>query len=618
MLYGYMGKLLHVYLESGDIKEEALDPSFTRDFIGGYGLMSRILYDLIPAKADPLGADNILAVATGPLTASGVPSGTRWSICCKSPLTGTWGDANGSGFFGPKLKEAGFDGILFHGISQDPVILVIDNGKAELKDASSLWGMDSYAVEEQVKDTYGKKTESICIGPAGEKLSLISGVVTARGRIAARSGVGAVMGSKKLKAIIAIGDQKLPLADEPAVKSLIKKYTDQIRKEDVGLSNFYCATGTPGYIEAGLEAGDSPVMNWKGSAEDFPQIDKIGHETIFERGRRKRTCWHCPVGCWGEVPFKDATVHQPEYETAAMLGPNLLLSDLDSLMKIVDVCNRNALDTISLGAVLAFATEIYQEGIITSADTDGLELKWGDAEAYIELTEKIASRDGFGDVLADGVKRAAEIIKKGSEKFAMHVGGQEIPAHDPRFEPGMGLVYIADATPGKHGQASQYIPPDGFDIGPFPGFGIEREKQEDRGRYMKLLGGLSHVMNAAGFCLFGYLSTTHDYLQETLTAVTGIEYSLEDLLTCGERIANMRQAFNIREGINLLAYDIPERVYGSPPAGKGPTRGFTVDIKNLLREHLEEMDWDQTTAIPSRKKLEALGLSKIADDIKAR
>jgi len=615
MLYGYMGKLLHVNLNTGEIKEEPLNSEVARDFIGGYGFMSRVLYDLIPAGSDPLGPENVLAIATGPLTGSGIPAGTRWSICCKSPLTGTWGDANGSGFFGPKLKEAGYDGILVQNISQEPVMLIIENGKARLEDASTLWGMDTYEIEDWAKRSYGDKAEAICIGPSGEKLSLISGIVTHKGRIAARSGVGAVMGSKKLKAVVALGNQSPPLANEALVKSLAKKYTAQIRNGDTGLSEFYTTTGTPGYIEAGLECGDSPVMNWKGSAEDFPQINKIGHETIFKLGRKKKTCWHCPVGCWGEIPLDNGSVHQPEYETAAMLGPNLMLDDLDALFMIVDLCNRYGLDTISLGATLAFATEIYQEGIINNEDTNGLELNWGDGKALVQLTKLIGERNGFGNLLADGVKKAATLIGKGAKRFAIHVGGQEVPAHDPRFEPGLGLVYVADATPARHGQASQYLPPSGLDVGPLPDFGTDRDKQKDRGRFMKPLGGLSHVMNAAGMCLFGYLSTSYELLQETLSAVTGLDYTLDELMICGERIANIRQVFNLRDGINFLGYDLPKRVYGIPPAENGPTKGVTVEIKELLKEHLEEMDWDQKTAKPSRTKLTELGLEFLIDDI---
>lgn len=614
MLHGYAGKLLHVDLSTAEIRSEALDPALATDLIGGYGVMALMLYRLIPPHADPLGPENVLAVMTGPLTGSGVPTGTRWTACCKSPLTGTWGDADGSGFFGPALKSAGCDGVLFSGISEKPVYLLVEDGQASLMPADDLWGLDTYETDELLKARYGNESESICIGPAGEKLSLISGIVHAKGRIAARSGVGAVMGSKRLKAVVAKGDAKLTYAHPEDARQLRRKYTRQIL-DGVGFSEYYRTTGTPGYIVAGVKEADSPIQNWKGAPGDFEDVERIGVGAVFKLGRKKRSCWQCPIGCWGEVPLDDGTVHQPEYETASAFGSNLLMSNLKGLLECTDICNRYGLDTISTGATLAFAIECFEAELIDGSDTGGLVLRWGDARSIIELTRQLAERAGFGAILADGSRRAVEQIGQGAEQFAIHVSGQDLPMHDPRYEPGMGLVYIADATPGRHGQASQYLPTVGFDIGPYPGFGKEREAQEGRGRYMKPLSCLNHVVNASGLCLFGHLSMTVDLLPEWLTAVTGTSYDLQRLLECGERIANVRQAFNVRDGVNMLEFEIPDRAYGIPPRETGPTRGFMVEVRGLLREHLEEMSWDQTTVVPSRAKLESLGLHDIAGEL---
>jgi aldehyde:ferredoxin oxidoreductase len=613
MLHGYAGRILHVDLTGGHIEDEALDSDLAADLIGGYGVMARILYDRIPPGVDPLGPENRLAIMTGPLTGSGVPTGTRWTVCCKSPLTGTWGDANGSGYFGPALKAAGYDGIVFSGTGGEPTYLLIEDGEASLHPAVDLWGKDTYEIDDLLKNRHGKDSESICIGPSGESLSLIAGIVHAKGRVAARSGVGAVMGSKRLKAVVVRGKAKTPSADAERVRALRQKYARQINS-GVGFSEYYRTTGTPGYIEAGVQVGDSPVKNWQGSPADFGEVGRIGHERLYRLGRKKRTCWQCPIGCWGELPHAGGAVHQPEYETASAFGSDVLMSDLDGLLACTDICNRYGLDTISTGAVLAFAIDCFEAGLINAVDTGGIHLRWGEADGICALLKQIAGRVGFGSVLADGVMRAAGRIGGKAGELAIHVGGQELPMHDPRYEPGMGLVYVADATPGRHGQASQYLSPVGFDMGSMPGFGEERERQAGRGRYMKPLACLNHVVNASGLCLFGHLSMTVDLMPEWLTAVTGLNYDLERVLICGERIANMRQAFNVREGINLLEFELPRRVYERPLLS-GPTAGVTVDIDTMLREHLDDMGWDLDTAAPTRATLERLGLHDVARDL---
>jgi aldehyde:ferredoxin oxidoreductase len=614
MLFGYAGKLLKVDLATWNLNDLDLNEQIAEKFIGGYGIGSRLLYDLIPAHADPLGPENILAVLTGPLTGSGVPTGTRWTICCKSPLTGTWGDANGSGFFGPALKASGFDGVLFHGISQQPVYLLIIDGKASLIPADDLWGLDTYTTDDLLKQRHGKNAEIICVGPAGEHLSLIAGVVHAKGRTAARSGVGAVMGSKKIKAVVAIGTQKLKIAHPEEARRLRSKYTRQISR-GTGSANFYRTTGTPGYIVPGVDEADSPIRNWRGVPEDFPQVKAIGVEQIFGLGRNKRSCWQCPVSCWGEIPLEGKTVHQPEYETSAAFGSNLLMSNLITLLKCNDLCNRYGLDTISAGATIAFAIECCEVGLIKAADLPISIPTWGNPEAILALLYQIAHREGFGALFSDGSLRAAQKIGQGSEQYAMQVGGQEIAMHDPRYEPGLGLIYLTDATPGRHSQAAQFIPAPELQIEGYAGFGKQRENQVGRGLQLKPMSLINHIVNASGLCLFGYLSTTILLLPDWLTAVTGKMYDLNTVITCGERISNIRQAFNIREGINFLEFKLPSRAYGVPPQKTGPTADITVDIQGMLKEYLSAMDWGLEKPVPSQAKLESLGLSDIARDL---
>lgn len=617
MLGGYVGKFLWVNLNDGALREETPDDALLRDFIGGYGVGARLLYNMIPPHADPLGPENILGFVTGPLTGSPAPTGTRWTVVCKSPLTGGWGDANASGYFGVALKRAGYDAVFFTGASDRPVYLFLDDGRAELRDASFLWGKDCYEIEDWVKTEFGSDAEAACIGPAGEKQALISGIVHAKGRAAGRSGVGAVMGAKRVKMLVARGTGAIPLADPGAARATRVKYLKEINS-GVGGSEFYRRTGTPGYLPIGIKIGDAPVRNWGATKAAMPDFKSLEFVELLKHRVRRKACWQCPIGCWGtsrvEYAGESVEAHQPEYETGGAFGSMTLVNDYPALIKANDLCNRYGLDTISAGACVAFAIECYEHGLISARDTGGIELAWGDHRAMNALLEKIARREDFGDVLARGVKRAAEQLGAAAESFAMHVGGQELPMHDARFEPGLGVIYKMDATPGRHTQACQFTVPPGFQSAR-PGYGAKREQQEGRGRFAKEAFCLNHTMNAAGVCLFGYTSMHVPFVPEFLSAVTGQPFTVDDMLRVGERIANIRQAFNVRAGINAVTQPIPARAYGIPPLSDGPTAGITVQIEQMTREHLDEMGWTRDAAIPRRETLERLGLPDVAREL---
>jgi len=607
MANGYMGKLLFVDLTSGKCSEEKLGEDFCRDFMGGYGIGARILYERMKPRVDPLGPDNMLGFMTGPLTGTPAMSSGRFVVVCKSPLTGTWGDANCGGDFGPYLKFAGFDGVFFSGISAKPVYLYIENGKPELKDASKLWGKDCLETEDILKSSHGKETSVACIGPSGEQLSLIAAVINEKGRAAGRSGVGAVMGSKKLKAIAVKGNQKVPMADEAKALQLRRTWVKQLK----GMGDIFTKYGTAGTTEGSGMSGDSPVKNWTGACEvDFPTVKRISDDAVIAEQERKYGCWQCPIRCGGHMKAKAGRAevcHKPEYETLCMAGTLCLNDDLESIIRFNDICNVYGIDTISAGVAVAFAIECYENGLLTNKDT-GIELRWGDGDAIVALTEKIAKREGIGALLADGIKHAAEKIGKGAEKYAVHVQGQELPAHDPRFIPGLSVTYRMDATPGRHTQGGRSW---------IMGVDFLTDPREDRydftntGDIQKKAMNMLHIVNSAGLCLFAYVSYPTQFIPDFLTAVTGREYTLDSCLDIGERIGTMRHLFNLREGLNPLKFFMNPRAVGKPPLKEGPLANVSIDDDTMIKDYLKAMDWDMNTTEPSARKLEELGLSRL-------
>ncbi len=617
---GYMGKILFVDLSTGKIETESLDEDLKHDFIGGYGFGARILYDLQSGKADPLGPGNMLGFCTGPLT--GVPGffGSRYTVVGKSPLTGGWGDANSGGFFGPYLKFAGYDAVFFAGISPKPVYLFIDDGKAELRDADGIWGKDTNQTEDLLKKELGNKVRITSIGPAGENQSLISCVMNDKGRAAGRSGLGAVMGSKKLKAIAVTGAQQVPVHNREKATEIAREFQEKLS----GL--FYevlISMGTSAGLNFSVMSGDSPIKNWGGTGDtDFPNATAISDQQVLNQIEKKFACWGCPIACGAEMKAGneyayEAGTHRPEYETLSAFGPMCLNNNLESIIRANDICNRYGLDTISSGATIAFAIECYENGIITSKDTDGIKLNWGNHQAIIAMLERLAKREGFGDVLADGVKRAAEKIGNKSSQYAIHVGGQELPMHDPRMSPSYGGTYQTDPTPGRHTQGGL----GGYELGMEPPAWLpqmDKYTYTGKGPIEAMIKNTLHSVNASGMCSFAVGVLSEDALTTFISTVTGWEFDWDEAIKTGERIANVRQAFNVREGLIPSDFRISGRPIGVPPLEDGPTAGKTVDADMLRAEYFEEMDWDIETGKPSRSKLEELGLDDVADDLHSR
>ena len=593
MAGGYIGKLLFVDLSTGKINEEPPDESLYRDFVGGYGVGARVLYSRQKGGVDPLGPENILGVMSGPLTGTPAQMGARYAVVGKSPLTGGWGDANCGSDFGPYLKFAGYDGVFFSGIAPKPVYLFIENCQASLRDASHLWGKSTFETDDILLEELGKGAKIMSIGPGGEKLSLIASIITNKGSAAGRSGLGAVMGSKKLKAIAVAGNGKVPIANPELVEKLRKQYMPPFIGHGLGIN------GTVGHADGSAHSGDTPVKNWGGvGVIEMPDVSGLNVAKFNADLTKKGGCWHCPIQCHGRLKEGTGEYKYPagtkrsEYETAAAFGAMCLNTNAESINYANHLCNYYGIDTISTGTIIAFAMECYEHGIITKKDTDGIDLKWGSHRALVAMTEKIAKREGFGDVLADGVKKAAEKIGKGAEQYAVHIGGQELGLHDPKFDfPGFrgtptSAKYAVDAAPGRH----------------TGGFGPTH------------WGWL--LINAAGLCLhINTVTNGAQYATDFLAAVTGWDRPLQEILKCGERIGNMRHVFTLREGDNPLKRPVHGRIIGRPPQEVGPLAGVSTDHEAQVYWCLGAMDWDRSTAKPSREKLLELGLNDVAEEL---
>ncbi len=612
MAHGYMGEILNVDLTKGTIEEETLDEQLCRDYIGGYGLGAKLLYDRMPAHADPLGPDNILGFLTGPLTGTPALIGSRFVVFGKSPKTGGWGDANCGGYWGPHLKFAGYDGILFKGIAPKPVCLLIEEGEYRLIDAADLWGKNVSELEEILTARHGNDIQVVSIGPSGEKLSLMAAVMNDKERAAGRSGLGAVMGSKNLKAIVVRGRMNVPVDDPKKINKMRRDYL----RQKTGFYDILHTWGTAGITHDSALSGDSPVKNWGGSGlVDFPseKARRISDDAVIAvQAYKAYACYGCPIGCGGKMrqdkgdfalELNHGIGHKPEYETLCMAGTNLLNDDLPSIIKFNEICNAYGLDTISVGATLGYVIECYENGLLTKEQLDGVEMKWGEAHAIIEMTRKIAEREGVGDILADGVKVAWEKFGKVGTEFAVHVGGEELPAHDPRFTPGLAATYTITATPGRHTQGGELLPPPGIELDKVDKYVYTGQANN----HMKLVATMD-VANAAGLCMFGYLSYPVQAIPDQLQVVTGWDFDMDEVYKAGERIYTMRHLFNLREGQNPLTRNVPGRMIGDPPLKEGNVKDVTLDLKTINTEFLERLDWDVHTTIPSEARLRELGM----------
>lgn len=623
MANGYAGKIAFVDLTTGKIETEALGRDLTRQYIGGTGIGVRILFERQRKGIDPLGPENTLGFTTGPLTGTKAPTGARYMAVCKSPLTRGWGDANSGGFFGSELKAAGWDAVFFKGISPYPKYLMISDDRIELKDATQLWGQDTVDTEVAIQKQAGdKRVRVACIGPASEKISLISGIVNDRGRVAARSGVGAVMGAKKLKAVAVRGTGKIAVSDKDGLSRIRKDFLAQLR-EMGGVYQLLSTFGTCGATGPLVAAGATPIKNWRYAGEEsFPNLEKIADaKSILKKYQsRKYGCANCPIACGGifnveSGKYPVGEIHKPEYETIGAFGLMCMCEDFETIIKLNDLCNRSGLDTISTGTALAFAMECFEHGIINESDMDGVALSWGNAEAMVTMVKKMIGRDGFGDILADGVKIAADKIGGGAKAFAVHIGGQEPAMHNSLFLPSRATGYVCDPTPARHTASPMSVIDAGpSSIGPYPELKIgqfERYAYTGKGPLSAIISSYVQAYSSAGICYFPAMSFGNYPLVELLNAVTGEELTMSEILTIGSRIQTLRQSFNIREGVKSSDIKLPMRLSGHPPQEKGPLSGKTIDIDSLAYEYRQAMGWELESGKPTDSVLEKLGLKQL-------
>jgi aldehyde:ferredoxin oxidoreductase len=608
---GYLGRILTVDLSTGHIADQLLDGNLLRNFVGGASLAARLLYDHLTPALDPLGPDNPLLFMTGPLTGSSGPAVGRYIVCAKSPATGLWAESNCGGFVGPEIRFAGYDGILFTGRATSPVYLWLKDGRAELRDASHLWGADTYETQSRIKqETADPLTRVACIGVAGERLIPFALILGDHGRVAGRTGMGAVMGAKNLKAVAVRGSASLPVA-HPDFKMLRSRANVELRNDTV--TKVMRETGSSGAAEYFNVLGEMPVRYYSRSGFDnISQVSGAGMAETILSG--VSTCHACVIACGRKVvipqgPYQRAESKGPEYETIVGFGPNLEIDDLAVITHLGQLCDSYGLDTISMSNIVGLAFMMYDQGVITSADTCGLELKWGDARAAESLIRQTVQREGLGEWLAKGSRELARHF--GVEDMAVQVNGLEVAYHDPRGATGMGLVYATSPRGACHNQSDYFLVEIGGSISEIGIEMIDRASSEGKAQSVARHQWWRTLNNSLVMCVFANVpfSTAH----HLVNAATGFDYSPEEFLQCGERGWALKRAINNRLGLTAADDKLPKALL--TPYAEGGAAGVVPDMAIMLAEYYEVQGWDPATGRPTRPTLERLGLLGLAADL---
>lgn len=613
MLKGYAGKVLRVNLTSKEITVEPLLEKIAKDYMGGAGFGLKYLFDEVDPTVEPLSSDNKIIFSIGPLTGSEAPCSSRVKVTAKSPLTGAVGLSSSGGYFPAELKYAGFDVVIIEGKSEEPVFLWIKNGEATLKDATALWGTNTTDCSQLIKDKLSDQNIRVaCIGQAGENLSPLAAIINER-HAAGRKGLGAVMGSKNLKAIAVRGtNTEVQIADPPAFKEARKKMHEAMKNSPVLYPKF-SKFGTSFILNPLSAMGVLPIKNFAETGEhDF--LSKFGPEAGAARRITNEYCHRCPVGCSQiklakEAPYTGA-MSMPEFETHFSFGSMTMVDNVDAIIAADKMCDEYGLDTMSTGVAIAFAMELTEKGIITKEDTDGIDLSFGNAESMIEFVRRIAIRQGFGDILAEGVKKAAEKIGKGADQYAMHVKGLELPGYDVRGLKSHGLNYATAYTGADHNKGFSYQEVFG---NPFP-YPVDRLAVEGKGKLTKYNQDVRTVTtDCAPMCAFLLSQAVSKMpLENTaglVTAATGIQFTPDDVYKVGERCVNTAKLFNLKAGFTRDDDDLPKRLK-TEPLKDGGSKGAVLsqeELNIMLDEYYEARGWT-SEGIPTNEKLKELGL----------
>ena len=628
MPYGYNAKILRVDLSRREVSVEEPEEIIYRKYLGGGALASYYLLKELKPGIDPFSAENILVFATSVVCGTPCAGSSRFTVAAKSPLTGGYGEAEAGGWWGPELKFAGYDAVVVTGRAERPVYLWIHDGDVQIRDARLIWGMFPGDAQEAIREELGDPRVRVAlIGPGGEKLVRYACILNELKHANGRTGMGAVMGSKNLKALAVRGTKKLELHDRDGIKEIARWVAENYERQPGSLHDLGTARGIIPLNQRGI----LPTHNFISGV--FDQAEEISGERMKETiltGRE--SCYACPIRCKRQVRIDEGNYRVqpeyggPEYETIASFGSLCCIGDLKAISKAHELCQKYTLDTISTGTTVAFAMECYEKGIIDKDDTGGIEISFGNKDAMLAMIEKIARREGFGDVLAEGVMRAARKIGKGAEEFAQHVKGQELPLHEPRGKTGLGLAYALSPTGADHCEAAhdpifempgkwlQSVAPLGI-LEPVESLDLGPKKV----RLFMYLQQIFNLYNSLGMCNFvgiPFGPLPLGKLVDCVKAVTGWDTSLWELLKVGERAGAMARFFNDREGFSNEDDTLPERCF-SPLQG-GPLNGSRIDKKEFrqaIRSYYQMAGWDPDTGIPTKAKLEELDLGWLADSI---
>lgn len=594
----YKGILLRINLTDKTIKTESLNRGLREKYLGGRGLAGKMFTDEVPAEVEAFSPENKVFIAAGTLTGTKAPTSGRFVVVTKSPLNGTLAASNSGGFWGPQLKFAGYDMVVLEGKADTPVYLSIQDGNVEIKDASHIWGKDVYETTSIIKAEFGdNQAKVLTIGPAGENLSLMASVMNDLYRAAGRNGVGAVMGSKNIKAIIVRGTGKLEHAELDTVNVVLADVFKNIQENGVtgqGLPTY----GTAVLVNIINENGVYPVNNFQQSYDI--NADQMSGETMTEKYLvKKESCYRCPIACGRYCHWNEGEGGGPEYETVWVFGSNCGVQDYDAIHQANDLCNKFGLDTISVGATIAAGMELFQRGYIKAQELEGTPLKFGHAQGMVEWIRKIAYREGLGAKMALGSYRFAESY--GAAELSMSVKKQELPACDPRGVQGQGLSYATSNRGGCHVRG-YVIPPEILGrTEKVDRFGIE-----GKAKRVKISQDLSAVIDSVGLCLFSSFALGLADYKKLINAITRLDYTEEELLACGERIWNNERLHNLRVGYTKADDTLPKR-FLKEPITAGPSKGHIHRLDELLPEYYSVRGWDQE-GVPIPESLSALGM----------